>query len=146
MKTCFACKKVKPLNEFYRHPKMADGHFNKCKSCSKADAKKNRADNIDQYRQYERDRRAEKKQVEARYRKTPAGKAAHDRATARYSFNHKKQRVAHNAVSNALRDGRLTRMPCGVCGSELTEAHHPDYDKPLEVIWLCREHHMQIHR
>ncbi len=43
---------------------------------------------------------------------------------------------------NAARS--LDRQPCW-CG-EPGEAHHPDYGKPLNVIWLCRKHHAEIHR
>lgn len=25
------------------------------------------------------------------------------------------------------------------------EAHHPDYAKPLRVIWLCKVHHENVH-
>ena len=45
----------------------------------------------------------------------------------------------------ALRSGKITRKPCSVCGSENTEGHHTDYSKPLEVIWLCRTHHLEEH-
>lgn len=54
---------------------------------------------------------------------------------------------AHDAVNNAIRDGRLSRDPCEVCGTtECIEGHHPDYMKPLDVHWLCREHHGLCHR
>lgn len=35
-KECFICHKVKPLNEFYSHKGMSDGHLNKCKECTKS--------------------------------------------------------------------------------------------------------------
>lgn len=30
---------------------------------------------------------------------------------------------------------------CDVIG----EAHHPDYEKPYEIVWLCRKHHREAH-
>ncbi|SHI96154.1 hypothetical protein SAMN05444404_1098 [Ruegeria lacuscaerulensis ITI-1157] len=53
---------------------------------------------------------------------------------------------AHAATASALRRGLLTRKPCEVCGAEKTDAHHPDYDRPLVVQWLCRKHHKQAHQ
>lgn len=40
MKTCFKCGESKELDHYYKHPQMLDGHLNKCKDCTKRDAKK----------------------------------------------------------------------------------------------------------
>lgn len=53
---------------------------------------------------------------------------------------------AHVRVKSALKRGLLQRLPCEICGSETVEAHHDDYTKPLEVRWLCLEHHRAWHR
>ena len=50
---------------------------------------------------------------------------------------------ARSFVLTALRNGKLNRLPCQVCGLEKSEAHHKDYLKPLDVEWLCRKHHRE---
>jgi ribosomal protein S27AE len=40
----------------------------------------------------------------------------------------------------------LVRMPCIRCGEAKSVAHHEDYDKPLEVMWLCQPCHKQRHK
>lgn len=56
LKKCFKCKHVKPLIEFYKHPRMGDGYLGKCKSCTKNDANKQRIDNLEIIRKYDRNR------------------------------------------------------------------------------------------
>lgn len=53
---------------------------------------------------------------------------------------------AHLDVQSALRRGDLFKQPCEVCGKERVDAHHPDYRHPLDVRWLCRKHHVQLHK
>jgi len=49
---------------------------------------------------------------------------------------------ARTAVSNAIRDGKLLREPCSGCGKTgRIHAHHDDYSKPLDVVWLCEMCH-----
>ena len=52
---------------------------------------------------------------------------------------------AKNKVTNALKSGKLEKAPCAVCGSEKVEAHHEDYGRPIDVIWLCKSHHKIRH-
>tara|TARA_R110002020_G_C15931109_1_gene743790 strand:+ start:122 stop:625 length:504 start_codon:yes stop_codon:yes gene_type:complete len=40
-KECFKCGVLKPLTQFYKHVKMADGRLNKCKSCTRIDVANN---------------------------------------------------------------------------------------------------------
>lgn len=53
---------------------------------------------------------------------------------------------AHIAVQYAIKIGKLVKMPCEVCGEEMSEAHHDDYNSPLEVRWLCKKCHTEWHR
>ncbi len=53
--------------------------------------------------------------------------------------------AARRAVGHAVARGTITPGPCEVCGQK-AEAHHDDYSEPLEVRWLCRPHHAQLHR
>lgn len=52
----------------------------------------------------------------------------------------------HSLVSYAVSHGYLKKLPCEVCGSEKSEGHHDDYSKPLEVRWVCKKHHAEIHK
>jgi len=52
---------------------------------------------------------------------------------------------ARKKLYNALRTGKIQRKPCEICGEEETHGHHEDYDKPLDVRWLCQKHHREYH-
>lgn len=147
MKRCFRCLVKKPLEAFYRHEKMTDGRLNKCIDCTKADVRRNRQKNLEHYRQFDRNRASKPDRVAARkeYQQTPEGKMASARARKKYAVVHAIRRKAQIAVGSAIRRGRLKRQPCFMCG-EKAQAHHPDYSRPLDVTWLCHEHHKQVHR
>jgi hypothetical protein len=133
-KRCFKCNQEQPVEEFYRHPQMGDGRLNKCRTCTKSDVSQNYRRNREHYASYEQQRfkLPERKRDVRRY------------AQKRAELRPERTRAAY-LTSNAIRDGRLVRQPCEVCGSEAVEAHHDDYSKPLAVRWLCRKHHLEHH-
>ena len=131
-KECFCCKQTKDIAEFYTHTRMADGHLNKCKVCVKESVKARRfnPETRERVLAYDRARGSrQRKEYLKEYRKR---------------FPNKYR--AHNLTNNAIRDSRLFKQPCEVCGSfERVDAHHDDYAKPLNVRWLCSAHHKQWH-
>lgn len=56
--------------------------------------------------------------------------------------NNPEKNKAHKKVFVELRAGRMTKGKC-FCGETKVEAHHEDYSKPLDVIWLCKKHHIE---
>ena len=52
---------------------------------------------------------------------------------------------ANSTVNNAIKQGKMKRGVCEICGKK-AEAHHCDYSKPLDIMWLCREHHLEWHK
>lgn len=72
--------------------------------------------------------------------------------SSKFPYRYKKSRaikdkikiLAREKVRRAILKGKLIPQPCEVCGKlENIEAHHWDYSKPLEVNWLCKEHHIK---
>lgn len=133
MKNCIECGVAKPLLDFYPHPQMADGYLNRCKDCVKSRIKRRRVEAIEEYRQRDR----------ARF-KTPERKEVVKRARAKMREEHPEKIKARAAVSNAIRDGRITKEPCHLCGNPNSEAHHEDYSRPLDVHWVCQECHQTV--
>lgn len=137
---CISCDQEKAETEFYAKDK-------KCKDCRCALVRANRLAKVDQYRSYEASRNALPHRVQARrdYRQTEAGKAARAEASRRYRQRQKERYAATNKLNNAVRDGRIQKLPCFICGALEVEAHHPAYSLPLDVAWLCNQHHREIH-
>jgi hypothetical protein len=109
---------------------MADGYLGKCKDCTKVDVKSNRKMNIDYYREYDRNRgNRQTKEYKLEYR-----------------FKFPGAYKAKTMVNNAIRDKKLFKEPCEICGYEPSHAHHDDYLKPLNIRWLCPVHHSQWHK
>lgn len=131
-KKCSRCLDVKPVEDFGIRKASKDGYTAACKNCLSA---------------YDRSRANLPHRVEMRsaYQKTEAGKVKSEAAKAAWRTRNQDRRAAHQIANNALRDGRLQRQLCLVCGAE-AEMHHAAYDYPLAVSWLCDSHHKQLHK
>jgi len=68
-------------------------------------------------------------------------RAAKYRARPDYKLKAKAQRK----VGTEIEAGRLVRGNCEQCSKPNAQAHHEDYSKPLEIIWLCRSCHTFKH-
>jgi len=134
MKECFKCHVVKPVEDFYKHPKMGDGRLGKCKECAKADVHKNYRTNKKHYVEYERIRTSqpERKKHVSLYQK-------------KMTRLNPEKKECRRLTYKAIKNGRLTKLPCEVCGDSKSQAHHVTYDDPFNIRWLCFKHHRKLH-
>jgi hypothetical protein len=135
-KACKRCLVNKDVHDFYANDST-------CKECRKRLVRNNRKANIEYYREYDRNRgNRQTPEYQAEYRKTERRK----QVVKEWQGRNKEKRAAHVAVGNAVRDGKLIKQPCEVCGKDNAQAHHDDYSKQLDVMWLCTEHHAERHK
>ncbi len=133
-KACTLCGEEKPLESFYVSVGCNDGRAGQCIPCVKKRARIRHALKKEEIRAYDRQRSKLPHRMMLRA------------ATIIKEKEEKPERVvARTAVSNAVRDGRLLQMDCAFCGADKTVAHHHDYDRPLDVTWLCQPCHHRFH-
>lgn len=83
-----------------------------------------------------------------KWRKTKRGKAISVSAVIKSQKKYPEKTKARILLNRAVSLGFLLKPSgCSLCGSlSSVEAHHEDYSKPLEVIWLCRKCHAETHK
>lgn len=144
---CKECGTLKTPDQFYKNDKS-------CKECRKEKVRKYRALNIEKVREYDRARgqTEARKQKNKEYQSYMKSQEPDRWRKMRYKTTQKNKRnnhdkyIANSRLSYAVRSGKIKRGPCSVCGAHKIEGHHPDYTKPLEVIWLCDYHHKEEHK
>lgn len=97
-----------------------------CRSCFKKVKKKSRVKNREHELQYHRE-----------YNKGRDHNTLYERNRVKI--------LARQRLRNAVKVGEITKLPCESCGDLNSQAHHPDYSKPLDVVWLCHDCHVQEH-
>ena len=118
-KKCWMCKRYLPVSRFNFSRCSADGLASHCRECGKEYKRQHYEENYGEL--YNR-------QVEYRQR-------------------YPERRNAFGAVYEATSKGELMRPDtCSKCGnSGYIVAHHHDYTKPLDVVWLCLSCDRQLH-
>ncbi|MCK5610798.1 hypothetical protein KAR91_53490 [Candidatus Pacearchaeota archaeon] len=130
-KKCTSCKDIRDRSEFHANRRSSDGLKSLCKSCCR-DYVVNNKDKI--------------RPALRAYRQTGKCKQSRSVSKAKYRAKYPQKDKAHSAISRGILAGKIIRQPCQKCGSnENIQAHHEDYDKPLDVMWLCIKHHSDIH-
>jgi len=71
-------------------------------------------------------------------------------AKARHRKRHPDRARARQTITWLLASGQITPQPCEAdkngrkCGVMPTQSHHPDYSRPLEIVWLCPNCHKAL--
>lgn len=68
------------------------------------------------------------------------------RKTHKLTREQSKKDIARSYAGVYLRTGRIIKENCKKCGDSNSQMHHPDYNKPIDIIWLCRPCHLQLHK
>jgi len=132
MKTCSKCQVTKPHEGFYRRQASNDGLQGYCKDCSRTTHAVWYDENPEHIKKYQKDH--------------PYDREAHRQSALDFWAKHPEQARANTLFGNAVRQGRIARQPCIVCGKVNAEGHHEDYSKPYVVDWLCNTHHQALHK
>ena len=136
IKKCWRCKEEKLVSEFYANSTTSSGLTSWCKACTK----------ITQREYYERTRKKSNAAKRERYRNSPKLRRRNQERVMAWIKDHPLERIARRKVATALHNGSITKTPCTVCGATKNVcAHHKDYSKPLDIVWVCRDHHYRIH-
>lgn len=141
---CKHCCQLKPIENFYPYSKS------KCKECWQKYNDKWRLENPDKAKAIDKRKWLNRRdKMLARYRATPRRSNARDckEVNREYRRNHRIEWNAKARVRYAVLTGKLIRPnECSECGYICTpQAHHEDYSKPLDVIWLCASCHKRLH-
>ncbi len=155
MKKCTKCHKKKDLIEFYKDRYSSDNYSYQCKKCINAyrylycrteRGKEVSRNNSKLYRETVKGRLNHRKCM-AKYRNSVKGKQNKKIYDKQYRKDHPRKKRTWWIFNNAIRQRKIKRKThCDHCGiNTKPHGHHPDYRKPLEVIWLCRYCHTKLH-
>jgi len=141
VKICSKCGIKKDLDKFSKGKNYPDGLKYECKSCNKAYKIENNEKLKIKQRAYRDSHKEKISTYRTNYKKSDDGKAAAKRSLDKYpNANKSRSYYRHHKHKIKVYDS------CQECNSNnRVEAHHSDYDKPLDVIFLCVDCHSGWH-
>lgn len=153
MKKCSNCGIVKEKTEFWKRVSRACGVSSECKICWSTRRKQKYSENIEEKRlerkvYYYKNREKLCKAVVDGQKGNKRYRKYQNKYLIQKIKDNDPKFVARKMVQLALKSGMITRATeCSKCSSALLiEGHHEDYMKPLDVTWLCRKCHRQLHK
>lgn len=138
-------------NKNYQYKPLSSEQKERRKLWESEHRKKNSANNAEKCRAwYQRNlEHARKLSLEAtkKYLSTEKGKKKRNERSCNWEKNNPEKRRVHDRTMYAVKIGKLIRPSfCSCCGKECKpQAHHEDYSKPYDVIWLCSHCHFRLH-
>lgn len=90
-------------------------------------------------RRWRVENREKKAAIQRAYTKTPKGYAVTRASIKKYISKNKEKVKAWRKAFGVAMD------PCVICGRTDSVKHHPDYNKPLEIVFLCHLCHKRVH-
>lgn len=173
MRICRKCDFEKILDEYANTTAYKDGKERICKECKRKYNKayfqtqggKN-AHNKSNRKYYSTDKgKIQRKKDNLKWRERPhyiEGKRAEYSKKYKQSDKYKEQSASYSVwvrknnpqkykarykLRNAVIKGLVVKpTKCEICNATKDlEGHHPDYSKPLDVIWMCKDCHVEEH-
>ena len=125
---CTNCSRILPLNKDNFHSvktRVFNGFTYRCRSC-------------------------EKLRDKLRTKNSKARVVSNRKRTKRYQENNQDKIIARITLRRAVSAGVIKKDECSManisdCCFGKIEAHHDDYNRPLDVRWLCKYHHTKQH-
>ena len=105
---------------------------------------KTREESLEWYRLYRKSNRDKIRKYNREYNRIYRKKHGYSNEK-KWKKNNPEKHRANRLAQYAIKLGYIKRKECEMCGSKESIAHHPDYTKPLDVIFLCKIHHYEIH-
>lgn len=122
-KLCLKCRTIKPVSDFRKNKNTKDGLDSPCTQCKKEYEKTYLSINREERRKKQRDFYSKNKKLIC-----------------------KKRKDNYDPIKGKARwlAKKIKTEKCIFC-DYIGERHHKDYSHPLDIVFLCKSHHKQVH-